>query len=92
MVPRFWSHGRQPAVFARTGATPVHAGAEARNSGPVRLRISRKFADKYEGIFIPYRLTQKTKKNAPSPLKFPKDFNFWGTWDEGLLWKTKYSL
>ena len=30
MVSRFWSHGRQLAVFARTGATPVHAGAEAK--------------------------------------------------------------
>ena len=30
MVSRFWSHGRQLAVVARTGATPVHAGAEAK--------------------------------------------------------------
>ena len=30
MVPQFGSHGRQLAVFARTGAAPVHAGAEAR--------------------------------------------------------------
>ena len=26
----FWSHGRQLAVVARTGATPVHAGTEAK--------------------------------------------------------------
>ena len=30
MVSQFWSHGRQLAVVARTGATPVHAGAEAK--------------------------------------------------------------
>ena len=30
MVSRFWSHGRQLAVVAQTGATPVHTGAEAK--------------------------------------------------------------
>ena len=30
MVLRFWSHVRQLAVFTRTGATLVHAGAEAK--------------------------------------------------------------
>ena len=52
------------------------------NPGPVRLRISGKFANQHDGIFIPYRLTQKTKKIAPSPLKFPKDFTFCGTWHD----------
>ena len=30
MVLRFWLHGRQLVVVARTGATPVHAGAKAK--------------------------------------------------------------
>ena len=29
MFSQFWSHARQLAVVARTGETPVHAGAEA---------------------------------------------------------------
>ena len=30
VVSQFWSHVRQLAVVARTGATPVQAGAEAK--------------------------------------------------------------
>ena len=92
MVSQFWSHGRQLAVVARTGATPVHAGAEAKIRELYVCEFHGKSPTNMKGFSFPYRLTQKTKKNAPSPLEFLKAFKFRGTWHKDLLWKTKYSV
>ena len=82
-VTQRWPRGSEPASSRRR---------RSQSPGPVPLQISRKFAHKHEGIFIPYPCTQKTKRNAPSPGKLPKDFNFWGTWNEEFLWEIKYAF
>ena len=67
MVSRFWSHGRQLAVVARTGPTLIHEGAEAKIQVLYVCEFHRSFPYKYERIFIPYRLTQKIKKMCLVP-------------------------
>ena len=84
MVSRFWSHGRQLAVVARTGATPVHAGAEAKTQVLYLCEFHRNLLTIMKGYLIPHRSTPK--KNVLGRLTFPKDFKFRGTWNEDFLW------
>ena len=92
MVPRYWLHGRQLPVAARTGAMPVQARAEAKTQVLYPCRVHRKSPTNMKGFFFSFQSSQKIEKKAASPLNFPKDFRFRGTWDEDLLWETKYNF
>ena len=89
MVPRFWSHGHQLAVDTRTGATPVPPGAEAKTQVLYLCELHGNWPTNMKAFKFPIH-QRKTQKNAPSPLKFPKDFKFSGNWNEDFLWEKKY--
>ena len=62
MLPRFLLHGHQPAVD-----TPVQGAAETDTEALYFCKFHRKLANRYEGILIPHRSTQKTNKTRLVP-------------------------
>ena len=90
MVPRFWSQGRQLAVFTRTGATPVHTGAAVKRQVLYLCEFHGNSPTNMKESEFPIDGRRERKRNAPCPLKFSKDFKFRGTMNEDILWETNY--
>ena len=64
MVPRFWLQGRQLAVFPRTGATPVHAGAEAKTQVLYLCEFHGNSPTNMKGFEFPIDRRKQQKKYA----------------------------
>ena len=77
-------------LVTQTGATPVHAGAEAKTQVLYLCKFHRNLPSNMEGFSFPIDGRKKPKKHVPTPLKFLKDLKFWGTSVEDLLQETKY--
>ena len=65
VVPQLWSHRRQLAVSTRTGATPVHAGAESKTQVLYLCKFHRNLPTIMKGFQSPTNRRQKKCPQSP---------------------------